>query len=84
MTLETRKPELSLTPPFCFATSYFEDVFPHEDGPILISVITMGRTVPRVLVDQGSLGDVLFWEKFLELRVPLDQLRPYEGSLHSS
>ena len=84
MTLETRKPELSLTPPLCFATSDFEDVFPHEDDPILISVITMGRTVPRVLVDQGSLGDALFWEKFLELRVPLDQLRPYEGSLHSS
>jgi len=51
MTLETRKSEASTVSSLSFAASFSEDVFPHEDDSIVISVITMGRVVHRVLVD---------------------------------
>jgi len=74
MTLEARKSESSMVPSLCFATSNSEDVFPHEEDPTVISVITMGRTMHRVLVGHGSLADVMYWEMFLGLQVPLGQL----------
>lgn len=57
------------------------DVFPHEDDPVLISMIAMGRRVHRVLVDQGSSTDVMFWSTFTGLGIPFDQLRPFDGVL---
>ena len=51
MTLETRKFESSTVPSLCFVASDSNDVFPHEDDPIVISLITMGRNMNRVLVD---------------------------------
>jgi len=41
----------------------------------------MGRNVHRVLVDQGSLADVMFWSTFVGLQIPIDQLRPFDGVL---
>jgi len=58
-----------------------EDEFPHEDDYEVISVITMGRNVHRVLVDKGSSTDVMFWETFLGIKIPLDQLRPFDSCL---
>jgi len=57
------------------------DVVAHEDDPVVISIIAMGRWVHRVLVDQGSSADVLFWDAFIGLGIPLDQLRPFDGVL---
>lgn len=48
---------------------------------MLVSVIFMGRCVHRVLVDQGSSADVMFWDAFTGLGVPQDQLRPFDGVL---
>ena len=36
----------------------------------------------RVLVDQGSSTDVMFWSTFNKLQLSLDQLRPYTGCLY--
>ena len=36
------------------------DVVPHDNDPAVISVVTIGRKVHRVLVDQGSSADVMF------------------------
>ena len=36
----------------------------------------------RVLVDQGSSADVMFWPTFNKLQLSLDQLRPYPGCLY--
>jgi len=54
---------------------------PHEDDPVVISVVTVGRRVHRVLIDQGSSIDVMFWVTFNNLQLPPDQLRPYDGCL---
>ena len=72
--VEARKSESITVPSLCFAASDSEDVFPHEDNPIVMSIITMSQIVHRILVDQGSSTDVMYWETFLGLHIPLDQL----------
>ena len=42
----------------------------------------MGKRVHRVLVDQGSSANVMYWSTFNKLQLSLDQLRPYDGCLY--
>ena len=53
-------PEVDIT----FKKADLRDVVPHENDPVVISLITTGRRVHRVLVDQGSSADVMFWSTF--------------------
>ena len=55
---------------------------PHDNDPVVISVVTVGRKVHRVLVDQGSSADVMFWSTFNKLQLSPDLLRPYTGCLY--
>nr|KYP44754.1 Retrovirus-related Pol polyprotein from transposon opus [Cajanus cajan] len=41
----------------------------------------MGYNVKRVLIDQGSFADILFWETFEGMKIPNDRLIPYAGTL---
>jgi len=43
-----------------FTKADLRDVVPHDNDPVMISVVTIGRKVHRVLVDQGSSADVMF------------------------
>ena len=51
-----------------FTRRDLRDVVPHDNDPVVISVVTAGRKVHRVLVDQGSLADVMFLSTFNKLR----------------
>jgi len=68
-------------PAIVFSSEDLKGVVPHEDDPIVLSVIMMGRNVHRVLVDQGSSADVMFWHTYTGLQIPTDQLRPFDGVL---
>ncbi|XP_020235255.1 uncharacterized protein LOC109815074 [Cajanus cajan] len=59
-------------PTITFSDSDFEGVSPHEDDPIVVSAIVMGYNVKRVLVDQGSSADIMFWEAFVGMKIPTD------------
>ena len=43
-----------------FIREDLRDVVPHDNDPIVISLVTARRKVHRVLVDQGSSADVMF------------------------
>jgi len=58
LSLETRASPT--VPSLCFTPAYLEDVCPHEDGPMVLSVITMGHNVHRVFIDQRSSTGVMF------------------------
>ena len=58
------------------------DVIPHDNDPVVISVVTTGRKVHQVLVDQGSSANVMFWSTFNKLQLSPNQLRPYIGCLY--
>jgi len=53
----------------------------HND-PVVISLVTARRRVHRVLIDQGSSTDVMFWSTFNKLQLSPDQLRPYTVCLY--
>jgi len=65
-----------------FTKANRQDVIPHDNDPIVISLVTLRRRVHRVLVDQGSSVDVMFWLTFNKLQLSPDQLRPYTGCLY--
>ena len=48
----------------------------------MISVVTAGRKVHRVLVDQGSSADVMIWTTFNKLQLSPNMLKPYDGCLY--
>ena len=55
MSLEARRLDHPQSP-----ISDLEDVVPHEDDPMVISIVTVGRKIHKVLIDQGSSTDVMF------------------------
>jgi len=65
-----------------FTRADLRDVVPHENDPVVILVVTTWRKVHRVLVDQGSSADVMFWSTFNKLQLSPDLLRPYTGCLY--
>ncbi|XP_068476789.1 uncharacterized protein [Phaseolus vulgaris] len=65
-----------------FTRAYLRDVVPHDNDPVVISIVTTGRKVHGVLVDQGSSADVMFWSTFNKLQLSSDLLRPYTGCLY--
>ncbi|XP_068486702.1 uncharacterized protein [Phaseolus vulgaris] len=65
-----------------FTKADLRDVVPHDNDAVVISVVTVGRKVHRVLVDQGSSADVMFWTTFNKLQLSPDMLRPYTGCLY--
>jgi len=64
-----------------FTKADLRDVIPHDNDPVVISVVTAWRKVHRVLVDQSSAADVMFWSTFNKLQLSPDQLRSYTGCL---
>ena len=53
---EDHSPDVDIT----FTREDLRDVVPHDNDPIVISLVTAERKVHRVLVDQGSSADVMF------------------------
>ena len=60
---EDHSPDVDIT----FTKEDLGDVVPHDNDPIVVSLVTAGRKVHRVLVDQGSSADVMFWPTFTKL-----------------
>jgi len=64
-----------------FSNEDFKGIIPHEDDPVVLSIVMMGRNVHMVLINQGSSIDVMFWETFVGLQIPIDRLQPFNGML---
>jgi len=83
MAIEVQKADNTLDVDFVFTKADRQDVVPHDNDPVVISVVTTGRRVHHVLVDQGCSADVMFWSTFNKLQLSPEQLRPYTGCLYS-
>lgn len=53
---------------------------PHDDA-IVITMLIAGYTTRRVLIDNGSSADILYYPAFQQTRVGRDQLRPVQSPL---
>jgi len=82
ISVEAQRTDNAFDVDLVFTKADLQDVIPHDNDPVVISVVTVGRKVHRVLVDQGSSVDVMFWTTFNKLQLSLDMLRPYDGCLY--
>jgi len=71
-------PDVDLT----FTKADLWDVVPHDNDPVVISLVTSGRRGHRILVDQGSSANVMFLTTFNQLQLSTNQLRPYTECLY--
>ena len=53
---------------------------PHDDA-IVITLLIADYTTRRVLVDNGSSADILYYLAFQQMRLGRDQLRPVNSPL---
>lgn len=67
--------------PLIFTLDDFEGVQPHKDHPVVIVVTMVDYNLKRVLVDQGSSADVMFWTTFVGLGISEDLLQPFASTL---
>jgi len=78
MSVEAQEADRALV----FTKADLRDVVLHDNDPVVISVVTAGRKVHHVLVDQGSSADVMFWTTFNKLQLSPNQLRLYTDCLY--
>ncbi|GAU41091.1 hypothetical protein TSUD_139940 [Trifolium subterraneum] len=64
-------------PQISFTFRDFEGIYPHDDDPLVISVVTAGFQIKRAMVDTGSSANVLFWEVFEKLGLPKEVMREH-------
>jgi len=67
MSLEAQAVDDEMDVDLAFTKVDLHDVIPHENDPMVISVVIAGRKVHRVLVDQGRSTDVMFLSTFNKL-----------------
>jgi len=65
MSVEAQRTDDAFDVNLVFTKVDLQDVVPHDNDPVVILVVTAGRNVHRVLVDQGSSTDVMFWMNFV-------------------
>jgi len=82
MSVEAQMTDDAFDVDLVFTKADLQDVVPHNNDPMVISVVTAGRKVHRVLVDKGSSADVMFWTTINKLQLSPDMLRPYDGFLY--
>jgi len=82
MTVEVQQVDQTPDVDLVFTRADLQDIIPHDNDPMVISVVTAGRNVHRVLVDQGSSADVMFLMTFNQLQLSTNRLRPYTGCLY--
>src|ERR1044072_6522205 len=68
-------------PLITFEPEDFEGIQPHFDDPMVVILRIANFGVKRVLIDQGSSADVLYYNAFQGLGLKVEQLKNFEGTL---
>jgi len=72
MSVEAQVEDDVLDIDLAFTKADLRNVIPHDNNPVVISVVIAGRKVNRVLMDQGNSADVMFWSIFNKLQLSPD------------
>jgi hypothetical protein len=68
-------------PIITFGPEDFEGIQPHFDDPMVVILRIANFGVKRVLIDQGSSADVLYYDAFQGLGLKVEQLKYFDGTL---
>ena len=69
-------------PPITFSDSDFQGVNPNQDDPVVITIELENFAVKKVLIDQGSSVDIIYWKTFQQLQIPAEELIPYDEPIY--
>lgn len=64
-------------PPITFTDDDFHAPDPNHDDLMVITTIIARYSVGKVLVDQGSSTNILYWKRFQQMEVPDDRIMPF-------
>ncbi|XP_068461695.1 uncharacterized protein [Phaseolus vulgaris] len=73
-----RRPHI---PPITFTDDDFTAIDPSQDDPMVITVEIDKFAIAKVLVDQGSSVDILYWETFKKMKIPEAEIQPYNEQI---
>ncbi|XP_059436327.1 uncharacterized protein LOC132169285 [Corylus avellana] len=67
------------------AISFYEEdarrvIFPHDDA-LVVTLTVANHKSHRVLVDNGSSADILYWPVFKQMGVDRDRIQPFDSPL---
>jgi len=65
-------------PPITFRDDDFKGVDPSQDDLMVISIDIDNITIMKTLVDRGSSVDILYWKTFKAMRIPIEEMTPYD------
>ncbi|KAJ1383904.1 hypothetical protein SESBI_42974 [Sesbania bispinosa] len=68
-------------PPMTFSDDDFKGITPHEHDPMVIEVTMATHKVHRVLLDQGSSTDIMYWSTFMRLGLAQELLLPFSRAM---
>ncbi|XP_014492874.1 uncharacterized protein LOC106755273 [Vigna radiata var. radiata] len=68
-------------PPITFSDADFHAPDPEQDDPMVITVEIARYGVSKVLVDQGSSVNILYWKTFRQMDISEDLIVPYDEQL---
>ncbi|XP_014496663.1 uncharacterized protein LOC106758235 [Vigna radiata var. radiata] len=68
-------------PPITFTDEDFHAPDPDQDDPMVINVEIARYGISRVLVDQGSSVNILYWKTFLQMDISEDLIVPYNEQI---
>ena len=69
-------------PPIIFTDDDFHGLDHQQDDPMVITVEIENYTVKKVLVDQGSSVDILYWPTYQKLQLPDTAMVPYNEPIY--
>ena len=76
-----KKPHAPQGEPIIFTDEELADVDSEECDPMVITAGVGRYNVKRILVDQGSSADILFWDAFSSMGLSREQLSPFNEHL---
>ena len=68
-------------PSITFSDVDFSVCDPNQDDSVVVTATIANWRVHKVVVDQGSSADVLYWSTFLKLNIPVSAVQPYAEPL---
>ncbi|XP_047176886.1 uncharacterized protein LOC124844074, partial [Vigna umbellata] len=68
-------------PPITFSNEEFHAPDPDQDDPMVITAEIARYDVSKVLVDQGSSVNILYWKTFQQMEISEDLIVPYNKQI---
>jgi len=65
-------------PPFTFTDEDFKGIDPLHEDPMVIMVDIGNLSTMKMLMDQGSLVDILYWKTFKNMRIAEEEMKFYD------